>query len=66
MIKQLLKGLSEEQVAKVKACSSIEELIQLAEDEGVELTSEQLAAVTGGNCDDADESNSEVNRLFDK
>ena len=41
MKKELLKGLSEEQIAKVKACKSHEELLALAKQEGVELTDEQ-------------------------
>ena len=48
MKRQLLKGLTEEQIAKVKACKNNEELLQLAKDEGVELTEEQLEAVSGG------------------
>ena len=47
----LLKGLTEEQIAKVKACRGSKDLLQLAQDEGVELTDEQLAAVNGGGCD---------------
>ena len=50
MKKELLKGLSEEQVAKVKACKNQEELLKLAKEEGVELTSEQMEAVSGGGC----------------
>ena len=48
MRKDLLKGLTEEQIAKVKACKSQEELLSLAKDEGIELTEEQLKAVSGG------------------
>ena len=48
MRKELLAGLSEEQIAKVKACDSHRDLLVLAKDEGVELTEEQLAAVNGG------------------
>ena len=50
MKKDLLKGLSEEQIAKVKACKDVDELMSLAKREGVELTSEQLEAVSGGGC----------------
>lgn len=50
MKEELLKGLTEEQIAKVKACGDIHDLIRLAKDEGVELTSEQLAAISGGGC----------------
>ena len=48
MKEELLKGLSEEQIAKVKACKNHEELLKIAKEEGVELTDEQLAAVSGG------------------
>ena len=50
MKEELLKGLSEEQIAKVKECKNQEELLKLAKDEGVELTSEQIEAVSGGGC----------------
>ena len=48
MKKELLKGLTEEQVAKVKACKNSEELLKLAKEEGIELSEEQLSAVSGG------------------
>ncbi|MDY6430972.1 MAG: hypothetical protein SPL00_04200 [Bacilli bacterium] len=48
MKEELLKGLSEEQIAKIKACKSQEEILKLAKEEDVELTEEQLAAVNGG------------------
>jgi bacteriocin-like protein len=47
---ELLKGLTEDQIAKVKACDNASDLLQLAKDEGVELNDEQLAAVSGGVC----------------
>ena len=50
MKRELLKGLTDEQIAKVKACGDYHDLIQLAKDEGVELTDEQLNAVSGGAC----------------
>ena len=50
MKKELLKGLNEEQIAKAKSCKSQEELLKLAKEEGVELTSEQIEAVSGGGC----------------
>ena len=50
MKQELLKGLTEEQIAKVKACKNQEELLTLAKEEGIELTDEQLEAVSGGNC----------------
>ena len=54
MKEELLKGLTEEQIAKVKACKSQEEIIAMARHEGVKLTREQLAAVNGGGCDSTD------------
>ena len=48
MKQELLKGLSEEQIARVKACKSHEELLALAKEEGFELTDEQLATISGG------------------
>ena len=54
---ELLKGLTEEQIAKVKACDDVHDLLQLAKDEGVELNDEQLNAIAGGAC-----SSSENNR----
>ncbi|MBO5529670.1 MAG: hypothetical protein J6A47_10240 [Bacilli bacterium] len=50
MNKELLKGLSEEQIAKVKACKNQEEFLALAKQEGIELNDEQLEAVSGGVC----------------
>ena len=50
MRKELLKGLSEEQIKKVEACKSSEEILALAKEEGVTLTDEQLEAVSGGGC----------------
>lgn len=50
MKKELLKGLTEEQIEKVKACGDVNDLLQLAKDEGVELNEEQLKAVSGGGC----------------
>ena len=48
MRKELLKGLSEEQIKKIEACKSSEEMLNLAKAEGIELTDEQLEAVSGG------------------
>ena len=50
MREELLKGLTEEQIKKVEACKSSEEILSLAKAEGVELNEEQLAAVSGGGC----------------
>ena len=48
MRKELLKGLTEEQIKKVETCKSSEEILALAKEEGVELSDEQLEAVSGG------------------
>ncbi|MCR5079273.1 MAG: Nif11-like leader peptide family natural product precursor [Bacilli bacterium] len=50
MKKELLDGLTVEQIEKVKACKTSEEVLSLAKKEGIELTTEQLAAVNGGGC----------------
>lgn len=42
------KDLTDEQKAKAKACTSPEELVAVAEAEGIELSDEELEAVTGG------------------
>ena len=52
MREELLKGLTEEQIAKVKACKNTEEMLALAKEEGIELTDEQLEAISGGACND--------------
>lgn len=48
MKKELLNGLTEEQISRVKACRSSNELLELAKVEGMELTDEQLSAISGG------------------
>ncbi len=48
MKEELLKGLTEEQIAKVKDCKNPEELLKLAKAEGIELNDEQLTAISGG------------------
>ena len=50
MRKELLKGLSEEQIKKVESCERSEEILALAKAEGIELSDDQLEAVTGGAC----------------
>lgn len=65
MKKELLEGLTEEQIAKVKACDDVHDLLQLAKDEGVTLTDEQLEAVTGGACSDESGDNTNKKRRID-
>ena len=50
MRKELFEGLTKEQIEKASHCKSGEELLALAEAEGVELTDEQLNAINGGIC----------------
>ena len=50
MKEELLKGLSEEQIAKLKECKNQEEMLAVAKEEGVELSDDQLEAVSGGGC----------------
>ncbi len=50
MREELLKGLSEEQITKAKACKNQEELLKLVKQEGIELNNEQLEAINGGGC----------------
>ena len=54
MKQDLLKGLTKEQIAKVKDCKNHDDLLALAKQEGLELTSEQLEAVNGGACSNTD------------
>ncbi len=51
MNKDLLKGLTKEQFQKATNCKDSEELLALAKAEGIELSEEQLEAVSGGLCE---------------
>ena len=42
------KDLTEEQKAEVRACKSPEEILELAKDEGYELSDEELESISGG------------------
>ena len=42
------EDLTPEQMEKAKTCKTVEELVELAKSEGIELKDEQLEAVTGG------------------
>ena len=55
MRKELLEGLTDEQIAKLSACKNIKEILKLAKSEGVELNEEQLGAIYGGCSDASDE-----------
>ena len=43
-----LKDLTPEQREKARACKSAEELIALAEQEGYEMSDDELSAIAGG------------------
>ena len=45
MREELLKCLTEEQIAKVKGCKNQKDLLAIAKAEGIELTDEQLEAI---------------------
>ena len=55
MKKELLKGLTDEQIKKAKACKDPSVLLELAKEEGVELSEEQLEVVSGGFCSETTE-----------
>ena len=46
--KDLYDGLSDEMKKKVANCKTADDLITLAKTEGIELTDEQLDAISGG------------------
>ena len=48
MKKELLKGLTDEQIEKASHCKNPDELLSLAKKEGVELSEEQLSQINGG------------------
>ena len=43
-----LDNLTQEQIEKLKSAKSAEELLEIAAEEEIEFTSEQLAAISGG------------------
>ena len=57
--KKMFEGLSDDLKKKATECKNAEELMELAKSEGIELTDEQLDAISGGSdsiwsCDDYD------------
>ena len=50
ILKEILKDLSSEDLIKVLECENMSDLLQLAKDEGFELTKEQLDAIRNGDC----------------
>ena len=49
--KESLNGLSDEMRAKIASCAIPEDILALAQDEGVELSDEQMESVAGGSWD---------------
>ena len=47
-IQDLYNNLTDEQKEKVKACKDEKELLRLMSEESVELTDEQMEAISGG------------------
>ena len=43
-----INELTPEQMEKARACKNADELVKLAEAEGIELTEEQLDSIAGG------------------
>ena len=57
--KKILNGMDDETWAQVQACESAADLVALAKERGVELSDEQMEAISGGSfwedgleCDD--------------
>lgn len=48
MDKSLLEGLSEEQRKAFRECRTMEDVLELVDEEGFEMSDAQMAAVSGG------------------
>ena len=57
--KELYDKLSDDLKAKVATCKTGEELVALAQSEGIELTDEQMDAISGGSFWSCDEDSRE-------
>ena len=55
MKKDLFRGLTEEQIDKILQCNNPTEVLELAKQEGITLTDDQLEAVYGGSCGSEDD-----------
>ena len=56
--KKMFDGLSDDLKKKATECKTAEELMELAKSEGIELSDEQMNAISGGidwNCSEANE-----------
>ena len=47
-----LNELTSEQIERARACKTTEDLVKLAEEEGYELSDDELTAITGGGVED--------------
>ena len=57
---ELFRGLTEQQISKVRSCKNPSEILALAKEEGVDLTEEQLEAINGGACSDSTDNNHRI------
>ena len=57
---ELFRGLTEQQISKVRSCKNPSEILALAKEEGVDLTDEQLEAINGGACSDSTDNNHRI------
>ena len=44
------KGLTPELQEKARACKTLEELLALAREEGLDLSDDEIEAISGGDC----------------
>lgn len=49
-----IKDITPEQIKRIKGCGTADELSQIAREEGVELSEDQLDALCGGDDDDCE------------
>lgn len=47
-----LNELTPEQIERARACKTAEDLVKLAEEEGYELSDDELSAIAGGGVDE--------------
>ena len=47
-----LNELTPDQIERARACKTTEDLVKLAEEEGYELSDDELTAITGGGVED--------------
>ena len=59
---ELFKGLTKEQIAKLKACKTTEEALKVAKEEGLELDIDELTSIAGGSAENINEKPEEKDR----